>query len=139
MSRNALPGERCVTSRKTAAKETRNPLAGKGLIVAFYKTVKYICKIVCAPKKKSILKFNSLSNIHVRFWLPVFTSYCPQNTLNAVPDNLIFTISRGSVTPDTSRGSRLRHSFGLSPRWIEPSCNKACLWAWIARSYVNTP
>ena len=44
-------GERCVTSRETAAMETRNPLAGEGLIVAFYKTVKYICKIVSAPKK----------------------------------------------------------------------------------------
>ena len=110
------------------------------LIVTFYKTVKYICKIVCT---KINLFWSSTVWVILTFlscfWLPVFTSYYPQNTLNVVSDNLIFTISRGSVPPDTPRGLRLRRSFALAPRWIAPSFNQACLRAWIARSYVNTP
>ena len=65
------------------------------------------CKIrtkssICA--KKSILKFNGLSYIHIfnfASWLPAcfHIMYCLLNTQNAVSDNLIFKISQGSMSP----------------------------------------
>ena len=64
-----------------------------------------IHKVISAPKK-SVLKFNGLSNIQlfkVRSWLPVFSSYCLQY---AFLDNLIFKISRRTMPPHHPRGSR---------------------------------
>ena len=76
----------------------------------FSKSVKYIRKVVSAPKK-SVLKFKSLSNIHVYIILP---------SKRTNSDNLIFKISRGSMPflPKRSNKITLFQKFGISSQFF---------------------
>lgn len=91
-------------------------------IVTFSKTIIYIHKLVFAAKK-SILKFNGLSNIHnfkfafgclFEIILPLKRTKCilRQPNFQNFPD--------GCMPPLSPRGSRPWHTFGPSCRWILP-------------------
>ena len=77
----------------------------------FSKTVKYVHKVVSAPKK-SILKFNGLSNIHIfKFAFDCLFSHQIVSKTHKIHS---FIIPRGSVAPDPLRGLCLWPTFGRS-------------------------
>ena len=100
------------------------------------KTVNYAHKLVLGPKK-SILKFNGLSDIP--FFKPVFTLHYPQNAKIAFTDNLIFKIlpiaslahvwSVSSLDrtpfPSASKKTTYRPDAYDTMTWYQCVCNEA--------------
>ena len=91
-----------------------------GIVILYI--VKYIRKAFSLPKKINF-EVQNLTNIHV-FRFAFSDLYCYhtdlQNARNAVSDNLIFKISRGSMPPDPPSKERLRRSLVRIINWPHP-------------------
>ena len=82
----------------------------------YSKTVKYVHKVVSAPKK-SILKFNGLSNIHIFKF--AFDCLFSHHTVSKTHKIHSFIIPRGSVPLDPLGGLCLWRTFGRSQSLLD--------------------